>query len=340
MTQSTNSDHTSAADGTDRSFRFGKSVLSGSLVLVLLGVSGFFAQRWFAPEVDQSEIKPIVINSSGSNLGQKDGKAASKESTVVLSSGAITATIDQQMIDEAEHPFGPLLEIADLSIAEIDKKYQDYTATLFSQVRLGEELRGEKYLTCKIRHEQKAKPHVPFSVYTKFLKPKANVGQEAIWIQGQNDGKLIGHATGLLNLKRIPLDPDGAIAMEGNRYSIREIGFRNLLVKMKEFGVKDQQYGECVVTLKRGIELNGRLCTTFEAVHPYKRKHFDFHIARIYIDDERNIPIGYEGFLWPETKGGEPVLLERYFYTDIKLNVGLTDKDFDPGNEEYDYPRW
>ena len=103
---------------------------------------------------------------------------------------------------------------------------------------------------------------------------------------------------------------------------------------------QDLKHGETSVKIKREVEINERLCTTFEVVHPVKRDHFEFHIARIYIDDELNIPIAYEGFLWPEKAGEEPVLLERYIYTEIKLNVGLTDKDFDPGNEEYNYPAW
>ncbi|MFM7739362.1 MAG: DUF1571 domain-containing protein, partial [Planctomycetota bacterium] len=29
---------------------------------------------------------------------------------------------------------------------------------------------------------------------------------------------------------------------------------------------------------------------------------------------------------------------EEYTYIEVKLNVGLTDKDFDPANEEYEFP--
>ena len=50
-------------------------------------------------------------------------------------------------------------------------------------------------------------------------------------------------------------------------------------------------------------------------------------------DDELQIPIRYESYDWPQKEGGQPVLLEEYTYTDLKVNVGLTDKDFDPDNE-------
>lgn len=318
----------------------GGCLLRAATILILLGVIAYFVQAWIAQEVDPDRTKPVVINSKTNSPDQ------ASEPKLNLPEGAITATINQKMIDDAKHPFVPLMKIAKLSIEEIDAKYQDYTTTLVSQVFVDDKLQEEKYIFCKIRHPEASvgsdpeQPQIPFSVYTKFLAPKASVGQEAIWIQGQNDGKIIAHPTGLLNIKRVPLDPEGPLAMDGNRYPIYEIGFRNLLVKMVELGEKDMAHGECNVEIKRNVEINGRVCTTLEASHPVKRDHFDFHIARIYIDDELNIPVAYEGFLWPEKAGEDPPLLERYIYTDIKLNVGLTSEDFDPGNKEYDFPAW
>ena len=92
--------------------------------------------------------------------------------------------------------------------------------------------------------------------------------------------------------------------------------------------------------MQREVDINGRLCTMFQALYPEKRPKLESHIARIYIDDELNVPIAYEGYLWPEKPGGELPLIEKYYYTDLKINVGLTDRDFDPGNEAYDYPGW
>ena len=39
----------------------------------------------------------------------------------------------------------------------------------------------------------------------------------------------------------------------------------------------------------------------------------------------------------PAVSGPAP-LLESYTYYDVKLNVGLTEDDFDPANPEYRYP--
>jgi hypothetical protein len=51
------------------------------------------------------------------------------------------------------------------------------------------------------------------------------------------------------------------------------------------------------------------------------------------------VPIRYAAWTWPEKAGEEPPLLEEYTYVDMKLNVGLTDKDFDPDNSAYNFPR-
>jgi hypothetical protein len=86
-------------------------------------------------------------------------------------------------------------------------------------------------------------------------------------------------------------------------------------------------------------KVNGRKCTVMEVIHPVRRAYFTYHIARIFIDDELQVPIRYAAYDFPATAGGAPRVIEEYTYLNIKLNVGLTDKDFDPQNKKYNYPR-
>ena len=67
------------------------------------------------------------------------------------------------------------------------------------------------------------------------------------------------------------------------------------------------------------------------------RRNFIFHLARIFIDDELNIPIRYEAYGWPSRTGDLPVLEEEYTYLDVKLNNGFTDDDFDIRNPNYGF---
>jgi hypothetical protein len=178
-----------------------------------------------------------------------------------------------------------------------------------------------------------------------FRAPEENKGREAIFVDGGNDGKLLGHGTTAFQraLGIVKLDPTGPFAMKNNRYPITEAGMRNLVYRLIQVGEEDRKFGECDVKFFKGTKVDNQVCTCIQVVHPVPRKNFRFHIARIFIDDERQIPIRFESYDWPVKQAREknpprPVLLEEYTYTDIKLNVGLTDADFDPKNPNYNYP--
>jgi hypothetical protein len=185
----------------------------------------------------------------------------------------------------------------------------------------------------KIRHQ-------PFSVYTKFQFPKKVLGQQAIYVRGQNDDKLIAHGVGLQKaFGTHRLDPNGIIARNGNKYPITEMGILNLVDKLLEVGYRDSKFfGECEVTYTEGVQVAGRECTVIRVSHPVPRPHFTFHIANVYVDKELNLPTRYESFDWPGKAGETPKLIEAYMYMDIKINVGLADADFDHTNPEYGFP--
>ena len=170
MTDQSREDVTEAS-AVDKKPRLSKGgcLLRAATILILLGVIAYFLQAWFAPEVDPEQTKPVVINSnSGKSSQSSDDPAAN------LPEGAITAGVNQKMIDQADHPCEPLLKIAKQSLDEIDAKYRDYTTTLVSKVRADGELQEEKYIFCKIRHpsdwseDETNPPKIPFSVYSKF----------------------------------------------------------------------------------------------------------------------------------------------------------------------------
>jgi len=104
-----------------------------------------------------------------------------------------------------------------------------------------------------------------------------------------------------------------------------------------EVGEQDVKYGECSVKFYEGAKINNRVCTCIEVVHPVPRRNFLFHLARIFVDKELNLPIRYESYDWPPKAGAEPQLLEEYTYQNLKLNNGFTDLDFDTQNPKYGF---
>jgi len=256
--------------------------------------------------------------------------------------GGITDLLNDHPLETAEHPMDPLLLVAEKGLENLRLTLRDYTATIERQERVQGTLMPTETISLKIRQGVSAQQNdgtpVARGIYTRHQAPAAVKGQEAIYVEGKNDGNLIAHTTGMLNLKRFYLPPTGFIAMRGSRYPMTEAGFEVLITRMLERGKRDRDYGSCEVKVDREATINGRSCTMFELIHPMKEGPYDFHIARIAIDDQLNLPIHYEAHQWPTQEGGEPELLERYTYTDIVINPGLPDSAFDPANKDYNFP--
>jgi hypothetical protein len=237
-----------------------------------------------------------------------------------------------------EHPLDSALKIAREDLEHIRKSVYDYECILIKRERVGNTLNDEEYMFAKVRN-RKPDEKIPLSVYLRFLKPDSVKGQECLWVEGKNNGKLLGHPGGRLG-KLTPavwLDPVGPIAMRGNRYPITEMGVENLVMKLIEKGERDRKQGECEVKFYEDAKINKRPCLLIEVKHPVQREYFDFHIAQIYLDKELNVPVRYAAYTWPEAEGEKPLLLEEYTYVNIKLNVGLTDADFNDHNKDYGF---
>jgi hypothetical protein len=268
-------------------------------------------------------------------------QSPSKQSaqTVVDSKVRPAAASEQPSADKPassqEHPLAPALKLAYSSLKNIEANVKDYTCTLIKRERIGDKLGEQEFMFVKIRHE-------PFSAYTYFLGPDRIKGQEAIYVEGQNNNELQGHGVGIKKIAgTVSLKPNSMLAMQGQRYPITEIGILNLTRRLVEVGQEDMKYGECEVKFFNGTKIKlgneQRSTTMIQVVHPVPRRNFRFHMARIYVDDQLNMPIRYEAYDWPVSPKEKPPLLEEYTYSNIKLNQGLTDSDFDVKNPNYGF---
>lgn len=245
-----------------------------------------------------------------------------------------TAKLDIQAAGPNDHPLDPAIRFAKDAVQRIQNDIRDYSCTLVKQERIGAELYPQEYMYTEIRNRklEDGKIVTPFSVYMYFLKPEKIKGREVLYVENENNGNLVAQeAVGIRKLAgKVQLRPDSNLAMNGNRYPITDVGLENLLAKLIEKAERDRKYGECTVTSKEGVKINGRTCTMFEAVHPTPRPHFDFNIARIYIDEEYRLPVRYEAYTWPTRPNGQPELIECYTYLNLKINVALADGNFKP----------
>lgn len=238
------------------------------------------------------------------------------------------------------HPLLPALKIAEEALDSISANIDDYTCTLIRRERVAGKLGKHEFLKLKVRHEveQEDEVIIPFSVYLHFEKPAKVAGREALYIAGKHGGKVFvrrgGQRSSYLSSY---VKPDSRLAMRENRYPITDIGFKRMVERLINVIENDLKYDECEVNFYTGAKVNDRSCTRIEVIHPIEREHFRFQRAMVFVDDEDKLPIGYASFFWPEEPGGKPRLLEEYVYTDIKLNVGLADEDFDRDNPAYGF---
>ena len=224
-----------------------------------------------------------------------------------------------------EHPLAPFIRVAKGSLHEFDHNIRDYSCTFIKRERIDGELGDYQHIFMKVRSQ-------PFSVYMRFLQPFP--GREVLYVNGQNDGELLVLESGWKRrlLGRLQLDPEGAVAMRGQRYPITRVGIRNLTAELVRVAESDLQYAECDVTVRPDMKVNGRLTTMVQIVHPNQHPEFHSFTSRVFFDNELKVPIHYDSFLWPAKPGEQPPLDASYTYSDLKINNNFTARDFDPDN--------
>ncbi|NLF68431.1 MAG: DUF1571 domain-containing protein [Candidatus Anammoximicrobium sp.] len=242
-----------------------------------------------------------------------------------------------------KHPLDPALDIARNGLQNIRATVNDYTCTLVKREQIDGKLLDYEYIFVKIRNRKVADGKIvtPFSVYMYFLKPTEMKGREVMYVEGRNEEKMVAHEGGTAGkyLPTVWIRPNGIIAMRNQRYPLTEVGLENLVVKLIERGEIDKAAGrrEHEVTFHEDAKVNGRTCTLLQIKNAQPSENLDFHLAQVFIDKDLNVPIRYVAYDFP-AKAGDPLpVIEEYTYLNLKLNVGLTDKDFDHTNAQYKF---
>jgi len=296
-----------------------------SLLVFALGVASYggWAKAQQAGQIKKPGqlVEPIFRVAHEQPVGQ----ATQVASRITPPSSALPFDLTQR---PGEHPLMPALRVAEEGLKNIDRNIQDYSALLYKQERVNGELGEQEVAYIKVRHQ-------PFGVYMYFLKP--HKGRECLYNPAPDGskGKLVAMDCGWKRrFGKVELDPEGNLAMKGQKYPIMRLGIRDLTAELIKVAKNDVQFGECEVhTSQRKI--NGRPVTLIEVVHPVPRRNFRFHKAEVFIDNELGVPIRYAAYLWPKAPGDPPPLEETYTYLNLKINNGYTDADFDKNNPNY-----
>ena len=308
----------------------------------------FQNQSWIAQSLKALSVASVLLITPTLNAQQRQtsepvhrvAKANTANEDKDTDAGSNVPAMNASSVKPKGHSLDKAIDYASNGLIDIQNELHDYTGMLVKRERVNGRLTETEYIKFKIRNEREVDGEkVPFSIYLRFLKPSAVRGREVIWIDGANKGKLIAHdnPNSLRGKITVKLDPEGAMAMEGNRYPVYEAGIENLVRKLVEKGKRDRECGDCIVNYSDNASINRRPCSMIEVVHPEPNGVYEFWKAKIYIDQELNLPVRYVCWDWPKDGEEKGQLIEEYTYVNLEINVGLSDEDFDSTNEDYDF---
>ena len=205
-----------------------------------------------------------------------------------------------------------------------EQKISTYTCRFLRQEWVGSKLGKAEVTAMKFREQ-------PFSVYMKWTTGP-DKGQEIIYAEGMYKNEMVVHPGGVLGalIRRIGLDPKGETAMKRCRRPITYAGMANQLrvvIPQCEEGV---QRGDLRLEYVGIREVGGRPAYVVRRTFP-EGKGYPCHQLFIYLDLEFLAATRTEAYDW------QGRLVSDYQYTDLRINPGLTDKDFDPDNRQYGY---
>lgn len=228
---------------------------------------------------------------------------------------------------EASHPLVPVLKLASKSLDAMEQ-IQDYQAVVIKKEVVGGKLLSSQ-MEMKFREE-------PMSVYLKFIDPSP--GRQVLYVKGQHNGNMVVRETGIASLVgAIEVDPEGKLAKEHNRYPITRIGLKNMLTSLTERWLKETKNDGIECKYYPSAKIGDVSCEVVEISYPQATKDTRLALSRLYIDPSSRLPIRLQNYEFAAKAGEQPVLVEDYYYTNLKTNVGLKDIDFDKKNPAYGF---
>lgn len=200
---------------------------------------------------------------------------------------------------------------------------RDYECRLIKRERVNGLLLPESVMTMRVLNQ-------PFSVYLCCEEPASDKGLEVSYVAGRDRDMMRVHPVGLIGvLGFFSLDPRDPRALEKNRHCITEAGLGHLLESTARYWDTERRLSKTLVRITEE-ELDGRLCTRIETIHPESNVGpFYGYRCVLWLDKATHLPAGSATYDWP--RPGGPVggdLLEHYRFAGLRCNIGLDDTAF------------
>jgi outer membrane lipoprotein-sorting protein len=171
----------------------------------------------------------------------------------------------------------------------------------------------------------------PFDVYLSWNEQQGHV-REALLRQGWNDGRVRVRAA-FFGLPLIgDLEPEGYLARRGYHYALTEFGLNRLIERLQGQLLHEWLQEELEVHFRGVQEYEGRPCYAieFSFLHAQEQAFVNSRVVTFW-DVSQRVLVKYEAFDWNNQ------LTERHAFRQLRLNVALTDADFDSANPTYGF---
>jgi len=215
-----------------------------------------------------------------------------------------------------------LLELAEERYAEV----QDYTTVLLARERVGGTLGAQHAILLKFAR--------PFSVYMRWMDGPSQ-GREGLFVVGAwGDRFLVQEKQGIARFVTAAISPNHPRVFQVGRHPVTEVGIGHLL-QILGYDARRAARNGALAVLDRGVQsVAGRPVQVVEGLLP-SDPDAGYYCQRVVVsfDLENHLPVRAIVYDW----AGQ--LVEEYTYTQLRLNPGLTTRDFDPENPEYGFSR-
>ena len=201
----------------------------------------------------------------------------------------------------------------------------DYTATFTREEVLRGKQRPKEVIALKFRK--------PMQVYMKWLS-ESGKDREAIFVKGRDNDRVLVHEPGwLLGNFTAVIPTDGSDIMGRSRHPFDEIGIGRMIDLLINSFEKANAAGDLRLVDHGAVQETGRTLRMVEGILPRSpEKKYYCYRAVVTIDEGWKLPVAVKVYDWDDR------LVEHYRYSDIHINPGLSDLDFDPKNPGYDFP--
>lgn len=220
-------------------------------------------------------------------------------------------------------PMG-LLKVA---LQRCQNSVNDYTCVFTKQERIRGRLGEEQQIAVRFREE-------PFSVMMEWTRNPGDA-KRVLYVQGQwqnDEGQPLAKiepqgAIARLLVKSVLLPINGPDARAVSRRTIDQFGFSNALKLIIDYAHAATSAGQGSLTYQGEGELNGRPTWILKRTLPYTNDHGQWpdRVLVVHIDREWLLPLA----CYTYADDAQQVVLAKYVFSQVELNKGLSDRDFD-----------